>query len=180
MNALLVLSHMAVKMGDRIRIVAFDDRIRGDFLSSKSGKSLEKIRDFLAPLQPEFVESDYGHLFTHLHKTLNKRSLVILLSDLTDSVNYKLLRHHFTLLSRKHSLVFLLLRDKLMNKESEYTAKNQEEIYRVTAARSLLLERHDTLKRLERTGIHILDLMPQEVTARLVDKYLQLKGENRI
>ena len=179
-QALLVLTHVAATMGDRIRVVAFSDKILGDFLPPKQGNPMKKIIRFVTPLQPEFVESNYSLLFSHLRSTIKKRSLVIFISDLIDDINYPLFKKNLSLLGKRNAILFLLLRDQLLQEEADREGTSLTDTYSITAARSMFIHRSKAIEKLKQSGINVLDLLPGEVTARLIDKYLQLKSANRI
>ena len=179
-QSLLLLTHAAVSMGDRVRVVAFSDRIIGDFSPPRNGNPMKKIIHFITPLQPEFTESNYSLVFSHLHNTVKKRSLIILVTDLIDDLNFDMFKTNLMLLSRRNAVLFLLLRDSLLQEEADRDAENSADIYSVTAARAMMTNRSKALFKLKQLGINVLDLLPCQVTARLVDKYMQMKADNRI
>ena len=179
-EALLLLSHVAQSVGDRIRVITFSDRITGDFTPRRRGNPMRSLMEFIAPVQAEFVESNYPLVFSHLQSTVKKRALVIFVTDLIDDINYSLFRTHLKRLGRRHAVLFLLLRDWLLQEEADKTGDTLSEAYRVGAARSMYVRRHRTVEKLRQSGVNVLDVLPQEVTAGLVDRYLRLKGENRI
>ncbi len=180
LQSLLVLTHAAVSMGDRVRVVAFSDRIIGDFSPPRNGNPMKKIIHFVTPLQPEFTESNYSLAFAHLHNTVKKRSLIILLTDLIDDLNFDMFKNNLMLLSRRNAVLFILLRDSLLQEEADRDAVNTADVYSVTAARAMMTNRSKALFKLKQLGINVLDLLPCQVTARLVDKYMQMKADNRI
>jgi len=179
-NALLVLSHVAVSMGDRIRIITFSNKIKGDFTSSRGGNPMKNIINFITPVQPEFVESNYSLIFSHLLATVRKRSLIIFVSQIIDDINYSLFKSGFSMLSRRNAVLFMLLKDELLQREAERAADSTTDMFSITAARSMQLKRSRTLIKLKQSGINILDVLPGQVTARLVDKYMQMKSANSI
>ncbi len=179
-NALLVLSYVTISMGDRIRIIPFSDRIIGDFTATGHKNPMQNIIRFISPVQAEFVESNYSLVFNYLFGNINKRSIVIFISDIIDDINYSLFRKNLSLLSKKHAFLFILLRDKILQEEAERESENLLDIYSITAARSMILKRNQSITRLKHRGIKVLDILPEMVTARLVDQYLEIKASNRV
>lgn len=179
-EALLLLSHVASSMGDRIRIITFSDRITGDFSPPRHGNVMKRIISFITPVQPEFVESNYGLVFSHLRHSLAKRSLVIFVTDLIDDINYDMFRKNLMQLGRRNAILFLLLRDRLLQEESEREGETTGEVYAIAAARAMMTHRSRAVEKLRQSGINVLDVLPREVSARLVDKYLEMKAGNRI
>lgn len=179
-EALLVLAHVAINMGDRIRIITFSDKVKGDFSPPLHGNPMKKIINFLTPIQPEFVESNYSRVFSHLQKTVKKRSLIIMVTDLIDDINYAMFRDNLKILNRKNAVLFLLLRDRLLQEEAIRVGHSLNDIFRVTAARSMFVNRNKAIEKIKQSGINVLDVLPEEVTAKLIDKFMQLKADNRI
>ena len=179
-EALLLLSHVAQSMGDRIRVITFSDRITGDFTPRRRGSPMRSLMEFIAPVQAEFVESNYSLVFSHLQSTVKKRALVIFVTDLIDDINYSLFQKNLKRLGRRNAVLFLLLRDRLLQEEADRAGDSLAEAYRIGAARSMYVRRHLAVEKLRQSGINVLDVLPREVTAGLVDRYLRLKGENRI
>ena len=123
-NALLVLSYVTISMGDRIRIIPFSDRIIGDFTTAGHKNPMQNIIKFISPVQAEFVESNYSLVFNYLFGRINKRSIVIFISDIIDDINYSLFRKNLSLLSGKHAFLFILLRDKILQEEADRASEN--------------------------------------------------------
>ena len=44
----------------------------------------------------------------------------------------------------------------------------------------MILKRNQSVIRLKHSGIRVLDILPEMVTARLVDQYLEIKASNRV
>lgn len=179
-NGILTLSHVAANLGDNIRIIAFSDKIEGDLRSVKGHDKLKKVIKFITPIQPKFVESNYELVFNYLRTTMGKRSLVIFISDIIDDINYGMFKGNFSYMARKHQILFLLLRDVLLEREVYKTSSNTDDFFNLASARDLYLKRSNTISKLKLTGIDILDVLPTEVSGRLIDRYLSLKSRNKI
>lgn len=179
-NGILTLSHVATNLGDNLRIIAFSDKIDGDLRSSKGHDKLKKIIKFITPLQPKFVESNYELVFNYLRSTTGRRSLIIFISDIMDDINYDMFKGHFSYLSRKHQILFVLLRDTLLDMEVYRSPANTDDFFTISSARDLYLKRVSTINKLRLTGIDIVDTLPNSVSGRLIDRYLSLKSRNRI
>jgi hypothetical protein len=44
----------------------------------------------------------------------------------------------------------------------------------------MVLKRNQSIIKLKYSGIKVMDILPENVTARLVDKYLEIKASNQI
>ena len=179
-NALLILAHIIVGMGDRLSIIAFSDRIIGELPLVKGKNSIRKVSHFLARLQPEFVESNYRLVFSYLRTRVRKRSLIIFLSDMIDDINYAVFKHHLNFLNRRNVALFIMLRDVILVTAAESSPKTAKDLFVSASAREMFLRRRDALARLRHSGINLLDVLPGHVTPRLVEKFLEIKARNLI
>lgn len=179
-NSLLILTHIAFRLGDSISIIAYSDRIIAELPESKGKANLKTITQFITKLEPEYVESNYQHAFNYIYQKIKRRSLVIFLTDMIDDINYQVFRTGLTRLSRKHLVLFILLRDIILSEESERGVMNSEMLYTSTAAREMLLSREKAINKLKYQHTNILDVLPNQLSGRLINKYLEMKAKNRI
>ena len=179
-NASLILSYVADRVGDGVTVFAFSDKIIGELPPVKGRNMMTRVLQFLTRLQPDFVESDYQQVFEHLNVRLKRRALIIFFSDLIDDVNYTMFYKYLSILGRKHIPLIILLRDILLMKNADLSPRKVEDVYVSAAAADMYIRRADVVKKLRQKKINLLDLLPHEVTPALIDKYLELKSRNLV
>ncbi|MGD8401123.1 MAG: DUF58 domain-containing protein [Bacillota bacterium] len=179
-NSVLILAHIAFNAGDTVGIVAFSDHIRGALTQLKGRDSIKKITHFLTRLQPELVESNYELVFDYLEQSQKKRSLCIILTDMIDDINYELFKTRIAGLSRKHLVLLILLQDSLLAAHAKRVDYHPDDLYAITASREMMLHRNQAIAKLKHYKVNVLDVLPQELTGPLVNKYLELKTKNRL
>lgn len=179
-NALLILSHVSLKIGDTVNIIAYSDKIIGELSNVKGKYSIRKINHFLSKLKPEFVESNYKHAFEFIKTRIKKRSLILFFTDIIDDLNYYIFRKYISLLNKKHLTLFILLRDYLLMKSVNTEPEDADELFSSTTAKEMFMKRNDTITKLRVNNINVLDVLPKQTTPRLIDKYLEMKSRNLI
>ena len=179
-NALLILAHIIVQMGDILSIVAFSDKIIGELPLGKGKNAIKRVSRFVTKLQPEFVESNYRLILSYLRTRFKKRSLIIFFSDMIDDINYTLFSKSIHFLNKKHVTLFILLRDTILMNNAEKSPDTIRDLYVSTSAREMFLRRKEAITKLRHSGIAVIDVLPTQVTPRLVDKYLEIKSRNWI
>ena len=127
---------------------------------------------------PRLVESRYDQAFVYLRSHCSKRSLVILISNLIDEVNAHQVQTYLSTLVGRHLPLGVLIRDHSLFDAAENTARDEEEVYRAAAAAEILAWRHHVLMDLERKGVLALDVFPEDMTAPLVNRYLEIKARH--
>ena len=108
-----------------------------------------------------------------------KRALVIVLTDFVESEPAELVQP-LALLARRHQVLLVALRDRLFSQHGETgaavaQADGEQALYRSIVVDDLLREREETLARLNRSGLHTLDLLPEQATAGVLNRYLALR-----
>jgi uncharacterized protein (DUF58 family) len=179
-NSLLILAHIIVTMGDMLSIIAFSDTIIGELPPIKGKGTINKVSNFVTKLKPEFVESNYRLILGYLRTRIRKRSLIIFFSDMIDDINYTLFKKHLSFLNKRHNTLFILLRDTILMECAEKVPASATELYVSASARDMFLRRRDAIAKLKLSGISVLDVLPQQVTPQLVDKYFEIKSRGLI
>lgn len=67
-----------------------------------------------------------------------------------------------------------------MMKQVDEKIMGIHDLYMSTAARELFLQRAKTVSKLKRRGFSIIDVLPQQVTPRLINQYLEIKSKNLV
>ena len=173
-NAMLMLSHVALTQGDSVGLICFSDRIH-KFIPPGSGKKhLNRLLHASFDEFPEMVESRYDEAFQYLARRSNRRALVILITNVIDEVNSQQIQSYMQSASTRHLPISVLLRDHEM-----FNAANQRnDIFKSAAAAEILNWRHQVISSLEQQGIRALDVYPEDLTAPLVNQYLEIKARH--
>ena len=180
-NSCLVLADVALQGRDKIGLLVFDDQIRGWVPPSAGTAAMRAIRRTLAGCDARLVEPDYALAFRTLAQRQRSRALVICLSDVIDVRASRAVvtqTHHAAL---RHVTLFLALRNDALVAAAQPAARGDElDAWRGAAAESLLDARADALQRMRRSGVQVLDVPPQAMSAALVNRYLSIKARGEL
>jgi uncharacterized protein (DUF58 family) len=179
-NSLLILTHIAFRAGDSVSVIAYSDRII-EYLPPVKGKAgLNSITKCINRLQPEFVESNYNLVFNYLNKKVNRRSLIIFLTDMIDDINLTLFTGRISILSKTHLVLFILLRDIILNQVANMSTNVSSDLGLISASREMYLHRKNAVENMRSHKIDVIDILPHELTGPLINKYLMIKSRNRL
>jgi uncharacterized protein (DUF58 family) len=180
-NACLVLADVAVQGKDKVGLLVFDDAIRGWVPPTSGTAAMRAIRRTLASCDARLVEPDYALAFRTLAQRQRSRALVICLSDVVDVRASRAVVTQTRHAALRHITVFLALRDDTLVATAQPAATQSEtEAWRGAAAESLLDARSEALIRMRRTGVQVLDVPPQAMSAALVNRYLSIKARGEL
>jgi hypothetical protein len=127
---------------------------------------------------PQLVESRYDLAFRYLATHVRKRSLVVLITNVIDEVNANQVESYLTHLVGRHLPLGVLLRDRRLFDAVAVETPQGDALWRAAAAADILSWRHQVLNDLSLKGALTLDVFPEEMTAPLVNRYLEIKARH--
>lgn len=191
LNAALCLALTGLTHNDQVGIGIFADKPLL-YLPPKRGKVyMNRILEATFAIEPRMVEPDYAGILAYFAAAQKGRSLMVVLTDLTDPTGSQALLNGLASLSPRHLPFCVTLKDRQVIKlaHESTTASGftelkpglaREHIYKRAIALDLLSQRELALSVLARRGCLILDCPPQELSDQLVDKYLEVKARARL
>jgi len=178
LNAMLMLSHVALIRGDQVGLLAFSDTVKAYVPPGGGSRRINRMIHSVHNLFPELVEPRFDRAFVELEKRCRKRSLVILISNLFDDVNAQIVGDHLGNLVGKHLPLGVFLRDQDIFGLADNAPDSGPGLYKGAAAASLLTWRERALAGLRLRGVLTLDTFPGDMTAPLINQYLQIKARH--
>jgi uncharacterized protein (DUF58 family) len=191
LNAALCLALTGLTHNDQVGIGIFADKPLL-YLPPKRGKVyMNRILEATFAIEPRMVEPDYAGILAYFAAAQKGRSLMVVLTDLTDPTGSQALLNGLASLSPRHLPFCVTLKDRQVIKLAHESttasvfrelkpALARERIYKRAIALDLLSQRELALSVLARRGCLILDCPPQELSDQLVDKYLEVKARARL
>ncbi len=178
LNSMLMLSYVALRQGDAVGLLCFSEQI-SRYVPPRGGRGqMNRLLHACYDRTPRLVESRYDQAFLYLATHCRKRALVILITNLIDEVNANQVQRYLGSLVGRHLPLGVLLRDHQLFAAVDPPAEGGGDVYRAGAAASILSWRYQVLKDMEAQGVLSLDVFPEDLTAPLVNRYLQVKARH--
>ena len=173
LNALLLLSYVALRQGDAVGLMSFGGERR--WLSPQKGKvTTNTILNTVYDLHPTTRASDYSAAAQELLGRQRKRSLLVLLTNLREENVDDLIPALHTL-GRHHLVMLANLREKIVDHTLHKSVDSFDQALRYAGAASYLDGRQRTHDRLRRQGVLVLDTVPGQLAVHAVNSYLEIK-----
>lgn len=179
LNALLLLSYVALRQGDAVGLGTFasssesDDQTR--WLPPRKGQhNVQNILNSVYDLQPGSQAPDYAKAATDLLIQHKKRALVIILTNIRDEDTDDLLPA-VKLLRKRHLVLVASLKETSIEKTLEKPINDLQAAITNSAAQQYLQYRQKTFDQLTQSGINTLDVSPDQLTVELINAYLGIK-----
>jgi uncharacterized protein (DUF58 family) len=178
LNAMLMLSYVALRQGDSVGLLTFSDTIHG-YVPPRGGlNQMNRLLHASFDTFPHLVESRYDQAFLYLAGHCRKRSLVILITNLIDEVNSSQVEQYLSHLVGRHLPLGVLLRDHQLFAPVQKPPESSAELFQAAAAADILTWRDQVISDLVGKGVLALDAFPEEMTAPLINRYLDVKARH--
>lgn len=178
LNSMLMLSYVALNRGDAVGLICFSDDVH-TFVPARGGHAqMNRLLHASFDRFPRLVESRYDEAFLYLNSKFRKRSLVIFMTNLIDEVNANQVERYLTNMVGRHLPLSVWMRDRGLFEAAEVPYPAGAELFRAAAAAEILSWRRQVLSDLSGKGVLAVDAFPEDLTAPLINSYLEVKARH--
>jgi uncharacterized protein (DUF58 family) len=177
-SAMLLTAWVALKLGDRVAVHAFDSRPRISSGLVSGGGAFAELERVAAGIEYSGEETNYTFALTTLSAKLTRRSMIILFTEFTDPVSADFLLRALRRVVQTHLVLIVVLRDEELESIVERVPAEPDDVARAITAANLLKERRVAIGGLRHLGVHVIESEYDRVNERLVEGYLDLKRRN--
>jgi uncharacterized protein (DUF58 family) len=180
MDAVMMLTSLATRLGDRAGLVAFDREVRAVVGPGHARDQLSRVTEAMYRLQPLLVESDYRGAFAETLARFRRRAMLVVLTELAEQAVAETLLPALPLIARDHLVVVASVADPEVRGWALATPAEPGAAYRKAAAVAALADRRRTVARLRGLGAVVVDAPPGRLAPDLADAYLRVKATGRL
>lgn len=180
LDAVMALTVVATRVGDRAGLVAFADGIEAVVPPGNRRGQLNQVTAALYALQAQLVESDYRGAFVATLARFRRRSLFVVLTELAEAAVTQTLLPALPLIARQHVVLVGAVRDPDVDRWARAVPTDPGTAYRKAAAVGALEQRRRTIAALRGRGAIVVDAPPDKLAGALADAYLDVKATGRL
>ncbi len=177
-NAALLLAYVGLASGDRAGVFAFDARPRLSTGAVSGVSSFPLIQRLVAGIDYAIEETNFTLGLTTLAGDLDRRSLVVIFTEFTDSIGAELMLDNLKRLLKRHLVLFVVLQDEELLGLARREPIEAADVSRSVTAAALLRERDVVLVRLKRLGVQLVEAPVEAVGPAVINAYLDIKRRN--
>ncbi|MRH43197.1 DUF58 domain-containing protein [Aquibacillus halophilus] len=174
LEAAITVAAAALKKGDYISILAFAKDIKVYVPPAKGSNHLQKILHTIYNLEVDASESNYGAVFHYLQTVQNKRSLLLLFSDVGTFLHEESALVYIKRLRQKHLFLMIGIEDetlKLTTKIEPITT--QRAMVKSIAQQQLELKKREKI-RWEKQGLQMVEVSEERLATAVVSHYIDI------
>lgn len=179
-NAALLLAFVSQETGDRVGLLAFNDRVSRFIKAAPGRRQFLAVTEVLYDLEPQATESDYGAAIAYLRVHSPRRSLVVIFTDIAHEAAAASLLTHVASLVRRHLPLIVTMRDPAIEAVAGRAPDDSASVYQRAVARDMLDRRDRLLARLRAAGALTLDVPADALSPSLINRYLEIKAAGKL
>ena len=174
-DAALFLAHVARQSGDQVGLALFGHEVATFLAPTAKPGQVNRILEALSPVQPRPVHPSYRNLARYVLSRRLRRSLIVVLTEPADPESARDLTAALAALRARHLPLVVGLRDPTLAALAEETPEDVVALCRRLAVGEVQEERAHRLRDQRQHGLQTLDVLPQDLSVSLVNRYLDLK-----
>lgn len=176
LNAMLLLSYVALRQGDSVSFHTFGGPKRF-FQASKGVHTINAILNQLYDLKSGLEVADYESAAKELLTQQRRRSLIVVLTNARDE-DYEDMNNALRLLRTRHLVVLANLREQILDHTQNQAPKDLKEALRYSAVVNYKAMRNRVHNTLGDAGVLTLNVTAEELPISIVNRYLEIKSSN--
>jgi uncharacterized protein (DUF58 family) len=177
-SAMLLTGWIALKLGDRVALHAFDSRPRIASGLISGSAAFPELQRLAADIDYSVEETNYTFALTTLATRLTRRSMIVLFTEFTDLTSADFMVRAARRMVETHLLLVVVLRDEELETIADAMPERPADVTRAVTAAALIRDRRLVLTRLQHLGVHVIESEYDRVGERLVAGYIDLKRRN--
>jgi uncharacterized protein (DUF58 family) len=178
LNAAIVLSYIALRQGDNVGFLAFSNRAERWVRPVRGAGTIQMIIRHTYDIQPRYEVSDYGLMVEELRRRFRKRSLVVLLTHALDELHLEAITRHVRELRSPHLVLAAFLRNVPLYERVQATPTSDVDAFQIAAAAEMVHTQTRQIAELHHSGLLVLDTLPEQLSADLISRYLEVKARH--
>jgi uncharacterized protein (DUF58 family) len=180
LQAGLLLAFGAIKAGDRVGLYAFDERPRLWTGTLSGPGAFPALQRLASRIDYRAAETNYTLGLVQLGAHLQRRSLVVIFTEFTDSTTAELMIEHIGRLMKTHLVVFVVSEDEELEGLEQGEIHRPLDVTKAVMAGVLAAERELVVSRLKRMGVDILRVGFDGLGPALLNRYAEIKQRDRL
>jgi uncharacterized protein (DUF58 family) len=176
LNALMLLSYVALKDGDAVGAMTFGHEAgqQRHFAPAKGMAALNALVARLHDVEPSGAHSDYLVAARDLMRRVPRRSLVVVLTNFRDEDCVEL-EDALKLMRTRHLVLLASLKERVISEVMAQPLADARSITEVASAHWFERSRTEAFRRLAGRDQLLVDVEPQQLAATLVNRYHAVK-----
>ncbi len=171
----LAVAQLALFSGAKVGLIAYGSSTQQRIAPGRGSAHLRHMLDSLALVRSESGEADHLRATAELGRMQPRRALVLWLTDLADTAMRPEVIDGAAQMMRRHLVLFVIINQQDVHALMLRPPKDSQEMFKAAAAQEWVERRTTLLSRLRQGGALTLETTGGEMTAAVLNRYLEIK-----
>lgn len=174
-NSSLAFSNIVLKKKDKAGLISFSSKLGKIIPASSKRTNLNLLLETLYNIDTQFLDSDFGLLYTQIKRKLPQRSLLMLYTNFEHLSALHRQLPYLLALSKKHLLVVIIFENTELDQLVQNEANDIPGVFDQAIAEQFAFDKRLMVRELQKYGIQTVLTKPQELSINTINKYLEIK-----
>ena len=179
-GAALSMAQVALYSGDQVAMMAYGRKVKHRVAPGRGTGHVRALLETLAEVRTEEAEADHIRAAETLLNTQKRRSLVIWLTDLSETAAIPDVIESALRLATRHMVLVTVIGQPELRELLQKQPEQAKEMYRFAAAQEVVHRRDFLLRTLRQRGALTLEVEPARLATAVVNHYLMTKERGLI
>ncbi|MCC6731196.1 MAG: DUF58 domain-containing protein [Chthonomonadales bacterium] len=174
-NAALLLAYVATLSDDKVGLLVFADAVQTWIAPARGRSQVYTILEALYNARARRAEPDYRTALAYLNARWRRRSLMVCFTDLWDPDSARQTMAELAALQPRHLVACVTLMDTRVLRRAQADPVDMDAVFEQAVARQMLDDRARAVAELQQRGVLVVDSPADQLSAALVNRYLEVK-----
>ncbi len=174
LNAIMLLSYTAIRHQDAVGLMTFSHPNPRFVPAKKNQNQLNQLLEMVYDIEPSQQAPDYALAVNNLLKHQPRRSLVIVITHITEN-NDPDMMSQIKLLSRHHTVLLVNLQQQQQHASLSTEIESLTDAYLYTGAQMYQHSQSNLTQDMQTQKIAYANVLPKELSTTLINHYLSIK-----
>ena len=178
LNAAILLSYVALRQGDSIGMLVCGRKPDRWVPLLRGASAIQSLVRQTYDLTPTLDATDYTQMVQQLRLRHRRRALVVLLTHSLDEVHMQSVATALRQMKTPHLVLGAFLRNVPLYERLNTQPETGVEAFQIAAAAEMIAAQTQQVARLEHAGLKVIDCLPDDLSAHLINQYLDIKARH--
>lgn len=175
-NSTLVFANICLLKGDKFGLFTFSDKIGTQIPADSNSGQMRMVMEALYNQKTKFRDANFELLQTTIRQKIKTRSMLLLFSNFENEFAMRRALPYLQQINKKHLLILVFFQNSELKELAYSNPLSLNQLYRGIIAERMITMKARMARELKQYGIQTILTSPEELSAGVINKYLELKA----
>jgi uncharacterized protein (DUF58 family) len=175
-NSTLVFANICLLKGDKFGLFTFSDKIGSQIPADNNSGQKKLVMDALYNQKTKFRDANFELLQSNIRQKIKTRSMLLLFSNFENEFAMRRALPYLQQINKKHLLILVFFQNSELKDLAYSNPLSLNQLYTGIIAERMITMKARMARELKQYGIQTILTSPEELSAGVINKYLELKA----